>query len=280
MDTQNDPDPQSQEQAPVIDFTGDTPDSEDEEQYFVRLDRRKYAEELARLEKEDKDFGNVFHARIGSRAAEKWQPQLRQRELELEEARLQARHARLASMPDAEVQQRFNNDPDFRREWTDYLNHNPAELEVRKAQAKVTDELEGIWRRAAQRGLPENKLAEFKDALSKGRYDKDEDGRDLDISSGLIRLQEELHDAILETVTTRPSADEDDSPAPSRRTAQIEAPQVNPVLARGGPDNTSSNGRIGKKPSFKTWKEAAALFSEDKIDAETYERAKATLPYD
>ena len=280
MDTQNQAEPQ-------LNGAGDgTPDSEDEEQYFIRLDKRKWAEELSRLEREDpQGFGQAFHSRIGSRAAERHLPKIREMEVELENERRTRRHLELASMSKEEVESQYASDQRFAQEWTEFIHSNPEELEARREFVRAQNRVESLFARARSRGVPEDTLDGLKRDLAGGRFDKDEDGRPVTWKDGGFDLfQEALTDSILSTIQQRPSQQDDEEEeapsAPPARRAQASRPAGNPVLTQGGPDNTPASGGISRRKVYRTQQQVDRDLYEGKItSSQARQELEKGLPY-
>lgn len=275
----------------------DSSEPEDEEQYFIRIDRRRLPEELSRLEKQDKEFGNLLHARVGSRAADRYQPQLRQRDLELQELRQQLRWKELESMSGERVEELYEKDKGFAREWTEFVHRNPEAFNERREAMLILERTNSILSRAVAAGLSEEVLDKYKASLQRGEYDRDEDGQpNAHWSDGLQRLREDLAQEITDRrgQSSRLGEDESDEdeeveePTQSRqvrsgsarRPASQESSSANPALVRGGPDTTpSSRGSIARRVRYRTQVEAASAYNAGRITSAEYREAQRTLPY-
>lgn len=282
MDTQENTVTQSELEPQTLPPSGvDGSSDDDEEQYYIRLDTRKLPEELTRIRQEKPDVANTIFTVAGQRTAERYQNEIKLRDLELEEARRERRLANYTRMTDAEINKRYTEDSAFARQYTEDTHADPAEMEARRAFIAFESEVRNLTHKAANRGLPEHKIEEFMTALGAGKYDKDERGQPYQsYGQVLARMNDDLTDELLNTHRNQANSEERES---SGSRAEVAPPSSgNPTLTSGGPSASASNtrGSVGKKPVFRTWKEAAAAFSEDRITAEEYERAKVNLPYE
>lgn len=273
------------------DGVSDNGEYEDEEQSYIRIDKRNLSGELNRVLREDKDFANLYYSHVGSKAAERYNPVVRQQEFELQELRRERRKAELEAMPDAEVERRFATDQQFAREWTEFAHDNPEATASRREQFVIAGKIEQIFNEAAAYGLPQEVVVAYQQRLAQNGYDFDETGRPVTHwSDGLDRLRRDLNYEIVSRMQ-QPSAEVEEEAEPSeqparrtlrpapRQTEQPSAP-VNPALLSGGPDNTpSSRVATARRPTYRTQAAAAKLYNEGRITAAEYRAAKS-LPFE
>ena len=139
---------------------------EDEEQHFIKLDRRKWPEELSRLEREDNHFKEVFRSRIGKRAERIYKPQLQEWEYKYNQLNENIQRNQITSVPQAELAQRLLQDPNFAQQYHQLQNPDPS----RDLVVQVDTGIARIISRAIDAGLPDEKAEELVKEVYDNKY--------------------------------------------------------------------------------------------------------------
>ena len=202
---------------------------EDEDQYFVRLDKRNLQQQLLDFVNQDPDARQIYNRSVGNQAAKRYQPRIAELEAERDTYRqllLREQYSRLT--PD-EINHRFQTDPEFAR---NYANITHANIQPPNTAANITTIQEnlvsgirtivGVGQR---QGLTEQDLAEIAQAMQSGIYDKDETGTDLPPT-----MWREVLENVQEDVTRRIVANR-------TKVTEPVTPVVTPPVAR--PTDTS-----------------------------------------
>lgn len=174
-------------EAVVSDPGQNETESENDDQYFIKIDKRNLNDEvIQKILQESPEFRNHFNRNAGNRARERYFPRIEELQREAENLRRELRARDLASMPQEQVQERFKTDPNFAREYTELIHQQPqAQPQVNPAQ----EALNLIITDALDNGLQPEDLAQFKANLEGGKYEVDEFGTQLTASEWRIALR-------------------------------------------------------------------------------------------
>jgi hypothetical protein len=203
------------------------PESEtpDESEYFIKLDKRSLQQDIARLEREDREFANTLNTLIGRKAASKWQPEVQIRENTIKDLRMQIRKAEILALPAEEIEQKFAADPAFAREYAEVVHAQPS---VPDETPNIVRALNDSFDWARDNGVPEEVVASYIEKVKSAQYEP-EGGQHW--STAVNRLNRDLFAELTKAkapVVAAPVAATPPPPAP--------APKVNNELAKGGPD--------------------------------------------
>ena len=156
--------PPSQEPEPVVPV----------DDGFIHISRENLAAELRRLQREDERFREVFNQQVGAKAARDYKPRIGELERQLTERDLIARQQSYLSMSQEQVNQRFQTDPDFARDYAQVVHYRPQPTTADPAQELLTYVLnDGI-----ERGLTEQQYTELTRAIGNGQFDTSEGWRE------------------------------------------------------------------------------------------------------
>lgn len=215
----------------------------DESQFLITIDRRQLQAEIARLEREDREFANHLNTLVGRKAATKWQPEIQMREQEIRNLRTQMRRTEILAMPAEEIEQKFQQDPAFAREYAEVIHSQPQAPDELPIIARAFNEAIDT---ARSYGIPEETLNSYIAKAQRGEYDSN--GQHWSV--GLNALQRDLNEEVWKASQPKAAA-----PAPPP------APAVNPELAKGGPDLSH-----GQKPgATKITKESVKSASREQM---------------
>lgn len=207
------------------------PDTLDEDKDYLKLDRKSLAQEITRLEREDPEFANVLNSIVGNKAKRKYQPQIEELNANLESTKRELRRREILAMEDKEIDDKFASDPTFAKEYADIVHRDPDVERARIDLRWQVHEFNEIMASALDYGLSEDKAKEFVQSVGTGKYDRDEDGHQIPWTKGLMKLQREINDTILnQKLSVKPPPE----------------PQANPELTKPGPD-TSATGVRGTR---------------------------------
>lgn len=255
--------------SPQIDMPS-VADDTDSENAVITLSRRELHKEIERLQREDPDFSNAFNTLVGRKAAARYRPQLEELNARNRILERTARAAEIRAMPNEEIERRYQSDPQFAREYTEIVhgstNAGQAELEAAQMAtvfAELVDDAMGA-------GLSQSQVEKYTEAVRQGAYDKDEEGRPYaHWAYSLARLQREMMKEATRSAPTLPA--QADRPSESSGGS-------NPNLNTPGPDtNVGRSARPSARPKYRNATEAAQLFTDGRITADEYRRAKETL---
>lgn len=250
---------------------------EDESQYFITIDRRKLDDELNRILAEDSEFRNIYNRSVGNNAARKYQPQIRERDEQIELYRKLLRREEYSKLTQEEVNDRFKSDPQFARDYSEVVHFQGTEPDPVSQQqaisARVIDGLRTIVTAGARAGLTQEDIAEIDASLRAGKYDTDETGQNLppsmwqemldnvqaDVTERIVRKR--LGNNFVGGTTTESAANPEVVTPPVNETV-VEAPVMRTDTAR--PD-ISNPGNRGVRVNSITMREFRALPIEEQI---------------
>ena len=209
------------------------------------IDRTRLHEEIERLEREDEEFRNALATKAGRIAANKYQPRLTQLELEHRATVNTLRRERLDRMPQGEIWQRVNSDPEFRAMYTEVMDTTPEQLQTEMWAASQRSAVETIFSQGYDAGLTQAQAEEIAAMIASGHYDQDTEGNPIPGESALLIIQADVFRTAMQSRASAPASVPPPAPTPPAVSA---APTVNPALARGGPDTSpaGSRGNNGK----------------------------------
>ena len=200
------------------------PDTLDEDKDYLKLDRKSLAQEINRLEREDPEFANVYNSNVGSKAKRKYQPQIDELNSRIESLNREIRRREILAMEDKEIDDKFASDPTFAKEYAEAVHRDPEVERARIEQRWQIQEFNEIMASALDYGLSEDKAKEFLQSVGSGKYDRDEDNNPVPWTQGLMKLQREINDTILnQKLSVKPPPE----------------PQANLEITKPGPDTSS-----------------------------------------
>ena len=191
-----------EEETPAVEEAVEETPQEDEEQYFVRLDKRNLQQQLLDFVNQDPDARQIYNRSVGNQAAKRYQPRIQELEAERDTYRQLLLREQYSRLTPEEVNQRFQNDPEFARNYAAITHSNvqPPNTEATLAavQENLVAGIRNIVGAGQRQGLTEQDLAEIAQAMQSGVYDKDETGTDLPPS-----MWREVLENVQEDVTRR-----------------------------------------------------------------------------
>lgn len=173
---------------------------EDEEQFFIRLDRRDLQKQLLDFVNQDPDARQIYMRSVGNQAAKRYAPRIKELEehvAALQQLRKRDEYGRLSQ---EEINEKFSSDPEFARDYA-AIAHSTIQEPVVDTNAITRNLVEGIQNIVTigqRQGLTEQDLQEMTIKLRSGIYDKDEFGNDLPPS-----MWREVLENVQEDVTNR-----------------------------------------------------------------------------
>lgn len=192
-------------------------------------DSKTLLTEIRRLEREDQDFRAVFSNEAGRRAERQYRPEIEKRDRELADLRAQLKRLNFEKLDDAEVNKRFQEDPEFAKDYAEALHYKP------KAPPPVdeTPEIEEAWTDLVEyaygHGLSKEAIETYSNQVLSGKYG----GPEVHWRTALSRVERDMHGAILAMKSQAAS------PPPPKEEV------FNDNLTKSGPD-TSNNGKVPK----------------------------------
>ena len=206
-----------------------------DEDNYLKIDRKNFAQEITRLQREDPEFANVFNSMVGNKAKRTYQPQLDELNADRVALRQELRRREILAMEDKEIEDKFSSDPAFAKEYAEVVHRSPEATRADIDNRRVLSAINDVVSDALDNGLPEEKAAEFLKAVGEGRYDRDADGRAISTMQGILLMQRDINSAVLALHTNG-------SPAPKEA-----PPKANPELAKPGPDTSSVGVRNSRR---------------------------------
>jgi hypothetical protein len=255
-----------EEEESSPDLEEEESDAPEDDKGYIRISRVNIHKEIERLQSEDPEFANAFNTQVGRKAASRSTPIIQELEARNRILERQAKTADLRAMDPKEIEQRFNSDPEFAREYTELVHNSEATAQAEMEAAQMSSVLSQIVDEASDMGLSADEIESFVAKAKAGEYDADPSGRKHHWGSSLVLLQRDMQRAA--TTKRRPVA----------RSTEEDESEENENLKSPGPDTSSSqSARPARKPRYRNATEAAALFAEGRISTEDYIKAKAEL---
>ena len=223
---------------------------------LLSLDRTKLHTELQRLERDDKEFANALNTFVGRKAARQYQPQIEELRAANAALEMASRRQQIASMPDADIEQRFRTDPRFAREYAEIVHSSPEDIAAVTQMAQLKVAVEEILNTGIDNGMTPEQAEEFRATIAQGKYDQDSSGRPITSIVALTRIQQDVMSQVLSS----------SRPAPT--STPPEAPKTNPNLLSPGPDvsQSGSKPRAGNLSDYKRALENGQNVSSEEID--------------
>lgn len=229
----------TEETPPVEETAVETP-QEDENQYFVRLDKRNLQQQLLDFVNQDPDARQIYNRSVGNQAAKRYQPRIQELEAERDTYRQLLLREQYSRLTPEEVNTRFKNDPEFARNYAAITHsniqppNNQTTLDaVRENLVAGVRNIVGVGQR---QGLTEQDLAEIAQAMQSGAYDRDETGTDLPPSMWREVLENVQEDVTRRIVVNRTKGVENTPPP-------VEAPPVVTHVDSARPDMAQAGTR-------------------------------------
>ena len=178
---------------------------------------------------------------VGQKAATKWQPQVSQLELELQELRTKNDQRVLSETPKETITERIASDPEFARRYSDTVNADSVLAEQRRQQAVANQILADI-ELATEQGLPFEKAQEIYQGVSEGKFDVDAEGNQVDENTAFQMFRSTLFSELRSSGQSAPAATPTEVTAPPV--------SVEDALDTASPDVGPSGGTSTGGPTF------------------------------
>jgi len=179
--------------------------TEDESQYYIRLDKRKLDDELAAIVSQDPEFRNIFNRAVGNNAARKYQPRIRELQGHVETYQKLLRREQLSKLSQEEVSKKFEEDPEFARTYADITHFDAPEPRIIPERDEIANNVVGginnIITFGMRAGLTQDDLRELDANIKGGKYDTDSNGNPLPPESWeemLSRLQDDVTEKVIQ----------------------------------------------------------------------------------
>lgn len=156
---------------------------ENEEDFYIRLDKRRLAEEIQRLTAEDVAFRSVFNREVGNNAARRHQPRIRELEQHLETYQRLLRREQYGKLSQEEVAEKFQTDPEFAKNYAEVTHFQAEEPRIVPDNEVIVQQVQSginqIIRAGVRAGLTRDDLVEIDANIKSGKYDTDADGNNM-----------------------------------------------------------------------------------------------------
>ena len=155
---------------------------------LITISRKDLDREIARLQREDKDFANVFNRTIGNKAAQRYKPTIDQLTAQNEALTLALRRQEYSALTPEQVNERFKNDPVFAQDYARVVHApvTPPPAPVDNAAA-ARQQLNTIMQMGVNAGLTDADVKEIQANIGNGTYDTSES-----IAESLENLQNDV----------------------------------------------------------------------------------------
>lgn len=209
-----------------------SPDEQDDSK-FIRLSKDNLFQDIVRLEREDEAFRQAFGTHLGRRAKQRYESQVNELKLDNERLQREARKLQVMGLPEAEINKRYAEDPAFAREYTE-LVHNQDSYESSLEGLRATRTWESMYAEAEAQGVPAEVIDAVREGRTKGKYDKDDDGREISWQEALPLMQRDLMTGLRAHLTKPSNPPEEKQPEESKP-----IPKVSDKLSRVTPDTST-----------------------------------------
>lgn len=194
------------------------PTEQQDDDGYIRLNRKELNQEILRLQREDPEFNQLFQSHVGKKAENKYLPKLSAKDREIEQLRKELRIRDVSAMDPKDVETKFQSDPAFAKEYAELVHFQKSPKESpTDNQAEIT----AAWNRAVEdargRGVSEDFIRQVSEKAVQGGYEVDGHW-----SESLDLVKSDFLNEILRQKL--------DSPKPT------EKEKVNESLVRSGPD--------------------------------------------
>ena len=179
----------------------------------ITISRKDLDREIARLQREDKDFANLFNRTVGNKAAQRYKPTIDQLTAQNEALTLALRRQEYSALTPEQVNERFKTDAQFAQDYARVVHApvTPPSAPVDNS-ASARQQLNTIMQMGVNAGLTDADIKEIQGNISNGAYDTSES-----ILESLENLQNDVVRRIRSQSTPAPvSTPRTPTPAPAR----------------------------------------------------------------
>ena len=217
----------------------------DEEQHYVRIDKRNLAKEIDRLMSEDKDFAQVFSSKVGNKAARQYKPQIDELTRTAAEAQKNAFIYWAKALPEDERNQRFQSDPNFAKAYTELIIHtNPQAAAAENEQARRNKIVNTILFNAQDKGVSEDRIKQFIADIpvkyNAGSFEEALDAFNRDITDAIVEARMSSYQPPVQQ-----AAVQTETPAANGNGLTAQPAAGNPKLLQGSANSGSASSRSG-----------------------------------
>ena len=139
---------------------------------LITISRKDLDKEIARLQREDKDFANVFNRTIGNKAAQRYKPTIDQLTAQNEALTLALRRQEYSALSPEQVNERFKTDAQFAQDYARVV-HAPVTPPPAPVDNSISarQQLNTIMQMGVNAGLTETDVREIQTNIGNGTYD-------------------------------------------------------------------------------------------------------------
>ena len=232
--TAAEPTTQPQSSAPSPEKSEEVNSDEEAHYLTLKVDKRQLGREIDRIAREVPEFGQVFNSQIGNKAARKYQPQLEELRAQKLEAEQAAFRYYVQTLPEDQLRNRFNTDPQFAAAYTSLVHATPEQTQQVQVQSQIRNQINSIYTMAEERGLPEDEIQAIEKDLKSGKFDTGQG-----VQADLAKFNQHVLDKIIEYRTQT-------AVGQAATIAQVQTqnqPASNPKLLTGSANNGSAAAR-------------------------------------
>lgn len=199
-----------EEQLPSAGTEGAT-----EEPVVITLDGRNLAAEVNRLKQENPDFLKLFNNEVGNAAAKqanrKYEPELKTLRQQLDDEKLQRRRLEILNMPEKDINEKFEKDPEFATEYAKVVHYKPQAV-VDDPTPLIQTALEEIYEYAQDNKVSPEFITQINTKAQQGGYEADHWSQGIqkmhrDVTNEIIRMRSTAAPPYINPSITKPGAD-------------------------------------------------------------------------
>lgn len=209
----------------------------------ITIDPSKLDAEIARLQREDKEFANAFNRAVGNKAANKYKPEIDKIVLENKILAREIRKQEILQMTPQERAEKFRTDRAFADEYTSIVHADPEADRQAVDKIDFGAKLNNTFQSAIDDGIPADHAAKVWNDIRAGYFDRDENGNILSAAESVPYIVRALYRGLVvsQNGSSTPSVNsEEAATTPSAPSQASKQPQTNPNLLKGGPDTTTT----------------------------------------
>ncbi len=200
-----------------VDDSGEkTAEEEQPSKVSFEIDLTDINGSLDRLFVEQPKVSNIFHTRVGQKAAAQHAPRIAELETENQKLNYRIVETEIGTMSDDDLKEKLGTDPAFRQRH-DSLNGAPADIQAREAMLQVRETIGVTLDNATEQGLPLHIGDEILADVGKGVFDKNEDGTGRSTKDALSAFTKRVMSEVREhAAPVKTTADEDTTKGTSK----------------------------------------------------------------
>ncbi len=240
--------------APADGETIDEARSQNDDDYYVKVDKRQPYQSLRQLAEEEKSIRDAIETMVGRKAKAKYEPELEALRAELEVVKRQKLREELRSLDEDEVNERFKQDPDFAVNYAREFHAQDIDPSTIRQNFEAKRTLLQELDRAEAAGVLPERLEQVETMIKNGQFFTDPQTRR---PLSPVEAYRWVRDIVDSDIAVHKQWEHQQRQAAAQPKAAPTAPPPNPRLQEASPDMSSGTHMTGtiQKMTKAEWKQ-------------------------